>query len=170
MRGQLLRRPLCITPALLVPALQLANPPMLRLDGVPPCWSVLWLLPWALVDGRRSGMLMAVGFGLVADSLHLDGPSAVPALLLLGWWYGRIGVLAPPIQRSLNLGLLALLGAMLLNLSFLAQLWIGSWPDPPELQLSGVLTVAVLQVLLTALLAPMCCSLLLLLWRRLAPL
>ncbi|QEY32485.1 rod shape-determining protein MreD [Synechococcus sp. RSCCF101] len=169
MRGQLIRRPLCLGPVLLVPLLQLGNPPLLRLDGVPPCWSVLWLLPWALVDGRRSGLLMALALGLLVDALHLDGPSVLPALLLLGWWYGRIGLRAPPIQRSLNLGLLALLGAALLNLSVLAQLWIADWPRMSSSALDGVLVTAVLQVLITALLAPLCCSPLLLLWRRLAP-
>ena len=144
----------------LVPLLTLASPALLQLGGVGPAWSVLWLLPWALVDGPLSGALAGLGLALVLDGLHLGPVSEIPALVLLGWWWGRLGRKGLPIERSFSLGLLALLGAALLGLTLILQwAWLG--------QLTGfVLYSWLAQTLLTALLAPMVCSVLLLFWRQ----
>jgi hypothetical protein len=90
-------------------------------------------------------------------------------LLLLGWWWGRLGRRAPPIQRSLNLGLLAWIGSVALGLSLILQIlvlqggelgpWLAGW---------GLKTTWS-QSLITALLAPMLVSIQLLIWRRRAP-
>jgi hypothetical protein len=85
----------------------------------------------------------------------------MPALALLGWWWGRLGRQGPPIERSFSLGLLALLGAALLGGSLILQSWLlGPWPLEPALH------TWLAQTLLTALLAPLLCSLQLLLWRQ----
>lgn len=148
---------------LVVPLLVLAAPLPLQLAGVPPSWAVLWLLPWALVDGPLSGALLGVVLGLLLDGLHPGPLTQIPALALLGWWWGRLGRRGPPIERSFNLGLLALLGSVLLGASLgLQQLWWG-------LSSAAALHTLLAQTLLTALLAPMLCSLQLLLWRQLTP-
>ena len=157
---------MCMASSLLVPMATLATPPWLGLDGVPPAWPVIWLLPWALADGPVSGALTGLAVGLVMDGLHLSGSSQIPALVLLGWWWGRLGSRAQPIQRSLNLGLLAWLGSMLLGITVFAQLQIRfGWPLEPELQSWAWHTIWC-QALITGLLAPMLASLQLLLWRR----
>ncbi|MFN9932994.1 MAG: rod shape-determining protein MreD, partial [Cyanobacteriota bacterium] len=92
------RQPWCIASVLLVPLLTLAAPGWLRLAGVAPAWAVLWLLPWALVDGSLSGGLAGLAVGLLLDALHPSGASLVPGLVLLGWWWGRIGRKGAPIQ------------------------------------------------------------------------
>ena len=193
------RQPLLVASALLVPLLTLASPGWLKLDGVPPAWSVIWLLPWALSEGRRAGAAAGLGLGLLLDGLHPGSASLMPGLLLLGWWWGRMGRKAPPIQRSFSLGLLALLGTALLNLSLILQWALLSWRGVVSLQgrveelaggaealrqagpqasllalplwrwedLSLVgLQVLLAQTLLTALLAPMLCSLQLIFWRQ----
>lgn len=178
--------------ALLVPFLTLANPAWLTLAGVPPAWSVLWLLPWALVEGPVGGALAGLAVGLLLDALHPDGASLVPGLCLLGLWWGHLGRRGPPLRRSLDLGLLALCGSLGLGLSLMAQWALLSWSGrgaapvavtdaaargmaPALLALPGWhwddllgagLPVLLAQTLLTALLAPMLCSLQLLLWRR----
>lgn len=192
------RRGWCLATALLVPVLSLASPPLLQLDAIGPAWAVLWLLPWALVDGPLSGALVGGGLGLLLDALHLGSVSMLPALLLLGWWWGRMGRRAPPIQRSFSLGLLALLGTALLGLTLMLQWGLLDWIGTREaIQLAGPvagrkladhgvnpallvlpgwrwddlagagLRVLLAQTLITALLAPMLCSLQLLLWRHL---
>ena len=164
--GVLHRQRWCGATGLAVPLLTLASPALLKLGGVPPSWAVLWLLPWALVDGPVSGAVAGLALGLVLDGLHLGGASEVPALTLLGWWWGRLGRRGVPIERSFSLGLLALLGTALLGASLLLQQHaLGALPLP----LAGLHTL-VAQSLITALLAPVLCSLLLLRWRRVAEL
>ena len=147
----------------------LSAPPWLTISGVAPAWSVLWLLPWALVDGPGSGVMAGLGLGLVLDGLSLDGGSQAPALMLLGWWWGRLGRRASPIQRSLNLGLLAWIGAVVVGLAVLAQIWLSQgFVLDPGLRSWGFQTLAC-QSLITALLAPLLVSWQLLLWRRRSP-
>ena len=164
--GVLHRQRWCGATGLAVPLLTLASPALLKLGGVPPSWAVLWLLPWALVDGPGSGAVAGLALGLVLDGLHLGSASEVPALALLGWWWGRLGRRGVPIERSFSLGLLALLGTALLGVSLLLQQHgLGALPLP----LAGLHNL-VAQSLITALLAPVLCSLLLLRWRRVAEL
>lgn len=164
--GVLHRQRWCGATGLLVPLLTLASPAFLKIAGVAPSWAVLWLLPWALVDGPASGAIAGLCLGLVLDGLHLGQASEVPVLILLGWWWGRIGRRGLPIERSYNLGLLAVLGSLLLGASLLLQLyWQGQLPLP----VAGLHTL-VAQSLITALLAPVLCSLQLLRWRRIADL
>ncbi|MFM8967438.1 MAG: rod shape-determining protein MreD [Vulcanococcus sp.] len=164
--GVLHRQRWCGATGLAVPLLTLASPALLKLGGVPPSWAVLWLLPWALVDGPVSGAVAGLALGLVLDGLHLGSASEVPALALLGWWWGRLGRRGVPIERSFSLGLLALLGTALLGASLLLQQHA---LDALPLPLVGLHTL-VAQSLITALLAPVLCSLLLLRWRRVAEL
>jgi rod shape-determining protein MreD len=164
--GVLHRQRWCGATGLAVPLLTLASPAFLKIAGVAPSWAVLWLLPWALVDGPASGAIAGLALGLVLDGLHLGGASELPALVLLGWWWGRIGRRGVPIERSLNLGLLALLGSAVLGVSLGLQLhWRGELP----LTQAG-LHVLIAQSLITGLLAPVLCSLQLLRWRRVAEL
>ncbi|RPF83541.1 hypothetical protein [Synechococcus sp. CC9616] len=167
--ARLHRQPLSLATALLVPLLSLATPSWFGVSGVGPAWAVLWLLPWSLVDGPVSGAFAGVSLGLVLDGLSLGGATQVPALLLLGWWWGRLGRRAPPIQRSLNLGLLAWIGSVALGLSLILQIlvlqggelgpWLAGWAWKTTWS----------QSLITALLAPMLVSIQLLIWRRRAP-
>lgn len=164
--GVLHRQRWCGATGLAVPLLTLASPAFLKIAGVAPSWAVLWLLPWALVDGPASGAIAGLALGLVLDGLHLGQASEVPVLMVLGWWWGRIGRRGVPIERSYNLGLLALLGSLLLGISLLLQLhWRGQLP----LLQAGVHTLLA-QSLITGLLAPVLCSLQLLRWRRVADL
>jgi hypothetical protein len=185
----LTRQPVVAASLLLVPLLGLAAPTWLTLAGVPPCWPVLWLLPWALVDGRRSALLLALVLGLLLDSQHPGLVSWIPGLLLLARWWGPLRARRPAIERPLSLGLLALGGTAVVNLTLMLQ-WLawgwrfpraatdGAAPDPAALAREGWtwqdlstagLHLLVAQTLLTALLAPLVCSLLLLLWKRAHP-
>jgi rod shape-determining protein MreD len=164
--GVLHRQRWCGATGLAVPLLTLASPAFLKIAGVAPSWAVIWLLPWALVDGPASGAIAGLALGLVLDGLHLGQASEVPVLMVLGWWWGRIGRRGVPIERSYNLGLLALLGSLLLGISLLLQLY---WRGQLPLLQAGVHTLLA-QSLITGLLAPVLCSLQLLRWRRVADL
>jgi len=197
--GLLSLQQLALLTGLLVPLLTLAAPGWLRLAGIGPAWAVLWLLPWALAAGRRAALYGALALGLMLDALHPAPLTLLPGLLLLAWWWGGLRARQEPIESSFSLGLLAMLGTGLLNLTLLLQwLWIGWRADgsvpavaegmasgSPLLKLAGppaaILalphwrwddlasvggTMLLAQTLITALLAPLVCSLLLLLWRQ----
>lgn len=167
----------------LVPLLTLAAPGWLSIAGVGPCWGVLWLLPWALVAGPLPGGLAGLTLGLLLDGLHPGPVSELPSLLLLGWWWGRLGRRFPSFERSFSLGLLAVIGSGLVGLSLLLQFAllhsaaldpaIGGSADavplsgwsPQVLALAGLQILAA-QTLITGLLAPSLCSIQLLFWRR----
>lgn len=182
------RQPLLATSLLLAPLLTLAAPPWLALAGVSPSWPVLWLLPWALADGRRSAALQAAVLGMLMDALHPGPVSWIPGLLLLAWWWGPLSTRRPAMEGPLSLGLLALMGTLVLDATLMVQWVAWSWrvpiarapggPDPAELALPGWtwqdlstsgLHVLLAQTLLTALLAPLICTPLLRLWRRAHP-
>ncbi|MFZ9147971.1 rod shape-determining protein MreD [Vulcanococcus sp.] len=150
--------------ALLVPLLTLASPWFLSLDGVGPSWAVLWLLPWALEEGPVSGAIAGLALGLLLDGLHIGSVTEAPALLLLGLWWGRIGRRGFPITRSLNLGLLALVGTAALGATLLLQESLAGTLPPSTTGLQLLLT----QALITGVLAPLISSLLLLRWRQLS--
>ena len=155
------RHGLCVASALSVPALTLLSPGWLSLDGISPSWAVLWLLPWALADGPWSGAYAGLAMGELLDGLHVGHESQLTALVQLGWWWGRLGRRGSPIERSFNLGLLAALGSLVLGGSFLLQ-----WRFEGVLPEGGLQLLAA-QALITALLAPLVCSVLLLRWREL---
>ena len=165
--ARLHRQPICVASALLVPLFQLVAPSWLVLDGVGPSWAMLWLLPWALVDGPVSGGIAGAALGLVLDGLSLGNSSQIPALVLMGWWWGRLGRRGQPIQRSLNIGLLAWIGTLVLGLSLWLQLLMLESAD--VLLQAWALHTTLAQALITGLLAPMVGSWQLLLWRRRAP-
>ena len=75
-----------ILTSLLLLLLTIATPTWLRLDGIPPSWPVLWLLPWAVVEGPISGALAAVLVGLGFDSFYGQGMTSIPVLVLLALW------------------------------------------------------------------------------------
>ena len=154
---------------LFVPLVTFLAPPWLTLAGVNPCWAVLWLLPWALENGPVSAVFAGLCLGLALDAISLGGVSQVPALIILGWWWGRLGKRGNVIEKSLNLGLLALIGSVFLGLSLWIQMlflhfesfekWFMTW---------GIHTLAA-QTLITGLIAPIVCSWSLLLLRRRRP-
>lgn len=157
----LLQRRRALASVLLVPLLALASPGPLQLAGVAPSWAVLWLLPWALVDGPVSGALAGLAVALLVDGLHPGPLTQLPALILLGWWWGRLGR-RRVIRRTFSLGLLALLGSALLGASLILQqrLW--------QLEDASAWHTLLAQSLLTGVLALLLCSLQLLLWRSIS--
>ena len=161
-------QPICVASALVVPLLSLTQPAWLTLLGVAPSWAVLWLLPWALVDGPVSGSIAGAALALVLDGLRDDALTLVPALTLLGWWFGRLGRRGRPIQRSLNLGLLAWIGAMVVGVSLWLQLRLVLGLDASLLQ-HWAWHLCLTQALMTGLMAPMIVSWQLLVWRRRSP-
>ena len=96
-----------------IPFLYLLAPKWVAISGIAPNWAVIWLLPWALEEGPISGIFAGLCCGLILDGIVLDGVTQIPSFMILGYWWGRLGIKAPLIDKSFNLGLLALIGCFL---------------------------------------------------------
>ena len=159
-------RTLLLCSAIGVPLLSFLSPSWLTLMGVGPSWEVLWLLPWALVEGPVSGVWAGLSLGLILDALSLGDGTQVPALVLLGFWWGWLGRRGSSIDKIFSLGLLACLGSLLVGISFWLQLLITKMSEDHTLFNMWSLNTLLSQVILTGLLAPIFCSWLLLIFRR----
>ncbi len=167
--GPLYKRPICVLSGFTVPWLVLVSPSWLSLSGVGPCWAVLWLLPWALEDGWVSGMIAGFFLGILLDAISLGGATYVPALVALGWWWGKLGRRSPLLEGSLNLGLLAWIGSAVVGLSLGAQFLVKEFGESIFWLLHWSFLTLLSQSIVTGLVAPIIASLLLLLWRRKRP-
>ena len=158
-------KPVVLASALGVPFLSFLAPSWLTLMGVGPSWAVLWLLPWALVEGPLSGAFAGLSLGLILDAISLGDGSQAPVLILLGFWWGYLGKRGFSIERSFSLGLLAWMGSVIVGVSNWLQLllihmhsqsgWFHSWS----------LYTVLCQSIVTGLLSPIACSFLLLFFK-----
>ncbi len=164
--SNLYNRPICVASGLLLPFLFFANPPWLTLMGVGPCWAVLWLLPWALVDGPKSAAIAGMLLGCLLDGMTLGDATYIPSLLCLGLWWGNLGVRREPFERRLNLGLLAWLGSCWVGITLWLQFVLRNHEEPSQWLGSWGFSTVLAQSLLTGLIAPIFCSFILLFFRK----
>ena len=162
----LYKRPFCVVSAFVVPLLTLFSPNWLSLSGVGPYWAVLWLLPWAIVDGPLSAAIAGLCLGLVQDGINLPGVTQIPALVVLGLWWGRIGRRSLSIEQSFNLGLLAWVGTVFVGLSFWLQIVLIHQGKQSDWLHACAWHTLLSQALLTGFIAPIVGSLLFFLWTK----
>ena len=149
-----------------VPFFYLIAPSWLSLMGIGPAWSILWLLPWSLVKGSIAGGLSGLALGLSLDSLSLGDATHVPALVILGLWWGYLGRRSLLFQRGFSLGLLAWIGSVLLGLSLWLQFLLIQRVVPTNLFNLWSFHTILAQAILTCIMAPLICSLLLSFFNR----
>lgn len=149
-----------------IPFLYLLSPSWLAISGVGPSWSLLWLLPWSIKEGPLSGMFAALCLGLTIDSIVLDGATQIPSLILLGFWWGKLGIRGPLLAKSFNIGLLAFLGCLISGISILIQNVIWLQNDSTILLNASIFHTLLAQSIITGLMAPMACSVALLTFFR----
>ncbi len=160
------KRSLFIFSVVLVPLLTFVGPQWLSIAGISPCWAVLWLLPWSLKNETLAALSGGLYLGLVLDGISLGGATQVPILMILSFWWSRLGKRGPLIERSFNLGLLAWIGTFLFGLSLSLQMlffqmegfnsWFAAWS----------MRTLFAQALISGFMAPIVCSWLLLLARK----
>ena len=148
-----------------VPLVILASPAWLAISGVGPAWSILWLLPFSLLKGPYLASLAGLFLGLTIDSFGFDLVTQIPVLVCLGFWWGKLGRRGAFVRRSWNLGLLAWLGTILLGLSYWSQIAFSESISHNQLLHDWALQTLFAQSFVTALLAPLIDSWLLLIWR-----
>ncbi len=144
--------------AFLVPLLTFFSPSWISLVGVGPRWAELWLLPWALEEGPFSGAFSGFLLGLILDSMNLGTTTNIPALIFLGYWWGRLGKADKFGDKFFVLGFLAWLGAFASGLSIWVQeIFLVNGSYMPLFNIWAFQTVLAGSIM-TGIIAPILCS------------
>lgn len=149
--------------ACLVFLLTFFGPSWLSIFGIAPCWVILWLLPWSIEKGETSGVIAAILFGALLDSISYGNTTQIPILILLGFWWGRLGRRNSQIKYSFTFGLLAWIGTFLFGLSVWIQTII--FDTSGNIFFIWGLKNMITQSFLTGLFAPIICSWIILILR-----
>lgn len=128
--------------ALVVLLLSLSSPGWLRLGGVGPNWLVLWLLPWALSQGLRAGLIGACLLGFALEAMTIGSATPLYGLALLAWFWGRrtgYRRVSPP--SPVAMAIQASFGSLLVDVTLMVQLRLLADPRASHLQPgSGILS------------------------------
>ena len=144
--------------ALLVPFLTFFSPAWLTLTGVGPRWAELWLLPWALVQGPFAGAFSGLLLGLLLDSMNIGVTTNIPALIILGYWWGRLGREDKFEEKFFVLGFLAWIASFFSGLSIWVQdIFLEKGSYMPFFNIWAFKTVLAGSIM-TGLIAPLLCS------------
>ena len=145
-----------------LPALMIASPEWLKINGITPCWPVILLLPVSLQIRPWRSAIMALMLGIFVDSFTISDVSYIPSLVILSIFFSIYGLHNKKIELFFNIGLMALFGTAFVGFSIWIQKvilystlrnhWFHSWS----------IYVLISEVIITGLVAPFVSSWLLL--------
>ena len=140
--------------AICLPFLIIVSPNWLKINGISPCWPVVFLLPFSLKNVRWRSAIAAILLGVLFDSFTVGDASYLPSLFLLSLIWSQYGLHNKKIELFLNIGLMAILGTVVVGLSIWVQKiilhsilrnnWFHSWS----------IYVLICEVIITGLVAP----------------
>jgi len=149
-----------------LPALVIISPDWLKINGVTPCWPVIFLLPFSLNNPPFRSALSGLSLGIFMDSFTISDVSYIPSLLLLSVVWSTYGLHNKKIELFLNIGLMAIFGTAFVGFSIWIQKiflysdlrnnWFHSWS----------IFVLISEVIITGLVAPFFSSWLLLTYKK----
>ncbi len=149
-----------------LPVFIISSPDWLKINGIPPCWAVVWLLPFSLKNPPWRSAIVAVLLGIFIDSFTVSDASYIPSLLLLSLAWSQYGLHNKKIGLFLNIGLMAIFGTGVIGLSIWTQKvilytilrnnWFHSWS----------IYVLISEVIITGLVAPFFSSWLLFTYKK----
>ena len=149
-----------------LPALVIISPDWLKINGVTPCWPVIFLLPFSLNNPPFRAVLSGLSLGIFMDSFTISDVSYIPSLLLLSLVWSTYGLHNKKIELFLNIGLMAIFGTAFVGLSIWVQKiilyrilrnnWFHSWS----------IYILISEVIITGLVAPFLSSWLLLAYKK----
>ncbi len=149
-----------------LPALIISSPDLLKINGVSPCWPVIWLLPFSLKNTLWKSSIASILLGIFMDSFTISDVSYIPSLFLLSLVWSQYGLHNKKIELFFNIGLMAVFGTAVVSLSiwiqkiivysFLRNNWFYSWS----------IYAFTAEVLITGLVAPFFSSWLLFMYKK----
>ena len=151
---------------IVLPLLIISSPNWLKINGIQPCWPVIWLLSFSLKNSSLRSAIAAILMGIFLDSFTVSDASYIPSLFILSLVWSKYGLHNKKIELFLNIGLMAILGSAVVSLSFWIQKIIlysilrNSW------FLSWSIYVLICEVIITGLVAPIFSSWLLFTYKK----
>ena len=152
--------------AIYLPVLIIASPDWLEINGIAPCWPVIWLLPFSLKNRPWRSAITALFLGIFLDSFTLGDVYYTPSLFLLSIAWSQYGLYNKKIEFFLNIGLMSIFGTAFVGFSIWVQKiilysvlrnsWFHSWS----------MYVLISEVIITGLVAPFFCSWILLVYKK----
>ena len=149
-----------------LPAFVIISPDWLKINGITPCWPVIFLLPFSLNNPPVRAVMAGFVLGIFMDSFTISDVSYIPSLFLLSVVWSIYGLHNKKIELFLNIGLMAIFGTAFVGLSIWVQKiilyrilrnnWFHSWS----------IYVLISEVIITGLVAPFFCSWLLLAYKK----
>ena len=107
--------------AICLPAFIIASPDWLKINGISPCWSVVWLLPFSIKNHPWKAAIASVLLGIFIDSFTISDVSYIPSLFLLSLVWSQYGLHNKKIELFFSIGLMAILGTAFVGLSIWIQ-------------------------------------------------
>ena len=68
---------LIIFNTILLPALIISSPDLLKINGISPCWPVIWLLPFSLKNTPWKSSIASIVLGIFIDSFTISDVSYI---------------------------------------------------------------------------------------------
>ena len=149
-----------------LPAFMISSLDWLKINGISPCWPVVFLLPYALKNSPFRSSIASILLGILIDSFTVSDASYIPSLLFLSLVWSKYRLHNQKIELFLNIGLMAILGTALVGLtiwfqkiilySILRNNWFHSWS----------IYVLISEMIITGLVAPFFSSWLLFTYKK----
>ena len=152
--------------AIFLPFLFIVSPDWLKINGIPPCWPVIFLLPLSIQNNPFRSSIAAISLGILFDSFTVSDASYIPSLFFLSFVWSQYGFRNKKIEFFFNIGLMSIFGTAVVGVSIWAQKiffhstlrnnWFHSWS----------IFVLISEVIITGLVAPFFSSWLLLIYKK----
>ena len=152
--------------AICLPALMIASPDWLKINGIQPCWPVVWLLPFSLKNNRSKAAIASILLGIFVDSFTISDVSYIPSLLFLSLVWSQYGLRNKKIELFLSIGLMAIFGTILVGFSIWIQKIILYSDLRDDVFYSWSIYALLSEVIITGLVAPFFSSWLLITYNK----
>ena len=97
------------------------SPEWLKINGITPCWPVIFLLPFSLRNNPFRSAFISILLGIFIDSFTLSDASYIPSLLIFSLVCSQYGLKKKKIDLFLNIGLISMFGTALVGISIWVQ-------------------------------------------------
>ena len=113
----------------IIPIMFFWNPSWFSLMRITPYWPLFWILPWALLYGSLSAVIISFCIGIILDSLINDIYTQIPGLMICGFWFGTIGLSQKHVLKNYQYGLITSIGTFICGVFYFIQVLFNSTVD-----------------------------------------